>query len=74
MHGHAPMQNRDGLAVSVTATAADGAAERAAAIGMIEDLPRSGPITLAADMVDFVNDMRERGVTPQLPNSVAARR
>lgn len=72
------MENRNGLAVGVTVTAADGIAERAAAIGMIEDLPGSGPITLAADKAydtaDFVKDMRERRVTPHVAQNNKGRR
>jgi transposase len=76
--GHALMENRNGLAVGVTVTEADGIAERAAAIGMIEDLPGSGPFTLAADKAydtaDFVKDMRERGVTPHVAQNNNGRR
>jgi len=74
---HALMENRNGLAVGLTVNEADGVAERAAALGMIEDLRGSGPFTFAADKpydtADFVKDMRERGVTHVAQNNTGRR-
>ena len=61
--GHALMENRSGLLVSSCLTAADGHAERIAALAMIEPYgERSRSITLGADKgfdtQDFVNELR----------------
>jgi transposase len=77
--GHGLMENRSGLLVDACLTAADGHAERVAALHMIEpraDRPR--PITLAADKAydtqDFVNELRSMAVTPHLAQNTSGRR
>jgi hypothetical protein len=70
--GHALMENRSGLIVEAELTQADGHAERAAAIAMIE---RHSPgserrLTLGADKgydsADFVAELRRMCVTPHV--------
>jgi transposase len=70
--GHALMENRTGLIVEAELTHADGYAERAAAVAMIE---RHSPgserrLTLGADKgydtSDFVADLRRMCVTPHV--------
>ena len=67
--GHTLMENRSGLIVDARLTAADGHAERIAALSMIEeraDRPRA--ITLGADKAydaeDFVNELKSMNVRP----------
>lgn len=68
--GHVLMENRSGLVVGAVVTQADGKAERAAALAMLDTVPGRGPKTLGADkgydMKDFVAACRERKVTPHL--------
>ena len=47
--GHLLTENRNGLVVSTRTTQAYGAAERDAALLMIEDIPGNGRVTLGAD-------------------------
>jgi transposase len=70
--GHALMENRSGLIVEAELTQADGRAERAAAIAMIE---RHSPgsarrLTLGADKgydsADFIAELRRMCVTPHV--------
>jgi transposase len=70
--GHALMENRSGLIVEAELTQADGRAERAAAIAMLE---RHSPgserrLTLGADKgydsADFVAELRRMCVTPHV--------
>jgi transposase len=77
--GHALMENRSGLIVDTRVTAADGHAERIAALSMIEpraDRPRA--ITLGADKAydaeDFVNELRSMNVRPHVAQNNKARR
>jgi transposase len=77
--GHALMENRSGLLVSSCLTAADGHAERIAALAMIEPYgERSRSITLGADKgfdaQDFVNELRAMRVTPHVAQNSAGRR
>ncbi|MEF2074957.1 IS5 family transposase, partial [Consotaella aegiceratis] len=77
--GHALMENRSGLLVSSCLTAADGHAERIAALAMIEPYgERSKAITLGADRgfdtKDFVNELRSMNVTPHVAQNTAGRR
>ena len=74
--GHALMENRNGLVVETETTQADGHAERAAALTMIE---RHSPgserqLTLGADKGydtgDFVADLRAMNVTPHVAAKV----
>jgi transposase len=77
--GHGLMENRSGLLVDTSLTAADGHAERVAALHMIEphaDRPCS--ITLGADKgfdaEDFVNELRSMNVTPHIAQNTTNRR
>ena len=67
--GHVLTENRHGLVVDVESTAADGYAERQAAITMLER-STSGRATLGADRGydtrDFVAALRGRDVTPHV--------
>ena len=68
--GHVLMDHRHGLPVDVEVTEADGYAERAAALAMLDRQPARVRRTLAADKAydtaDFVADCRARGVTPHV--------
>ena len=75
--GHALMENRNGLAVAAQATCAGTAAEREAAVAMLDEVlgredPRApaGEITLGADTpyqdAKFIAALRERGVAPHV--------
>ncbi|MGX5805140.1 IS5 family transposase [Bradyrhizobium sp. Arg314] len=68
--GHALMENRHGLAIDGSITQATGTAEREAALAMLDRRPSRRRITLGADkaydVVQFVNDLRERKVTPHI--------
>ena len=75
--GHVLTENRHGLVVDVESTAADGYAERQAAITMLER-STSGRATLGADRGydtrDFVAALRGRGVTPHVARNDRRRR
>lgn len=75
--GHALMENRNGLVVAAQATLAGNAAEREAALEMLdrtlapqEQRPAELEITLGADTLyqdrQFVQDLRDRGVAPHV--------
>lgn len=68
--GHLLMENRNALVVDATLTHATGTAEREAALAMLDRRNRSGRITLGADkaydVTAFVEDLREREVTPHI--------
>lgn len=68
--GHVLMEHRHGLPVDVEVTEANGFAERAAALTMLDRLSRRERRTLAADkaydVAEFLADCRERGVTPHV--------
>jgi transposase len=74
--GHALIENRHGLVVQADATEANGTAERAAALDMIErqDPGSERRITLGADKgydtSDFVADLRQMCVTPHVAQKV----
>jgi transposase len=77
--GHALMENRSGLIVDACLTAADGHAERIAALAMIEpraDRPRA--ITLGMDKgydaEDFVNELRSMNVRAHVAQNKNGRR
>ena len=76
--GHVVMENRNGLVVAAEMTQASGTGEREAAIAMVEDLPGSQRVTLAADKAydtaDFVAEMRRLGVTPHVTQNTKGRR
>jgi len=70
--GHTLVENRNGLIAAAMTTQADGTAERDAALLMLHELSRkrSGRITAGADKAydtrDFVDTVRELGVTPHV--------
>jgi transposase len=71
--GHTLVENRNGLIAAAMTTQADGTAERDAALLMLHELTRkrrSGRITTGADKAydtrDFVDTVRELGVTPHV--------
>ncbi|MBZ0145138.1 MAG: IS5 family transposase [Rhodocyclaceae bacterium] len=76
--GHIVTENRNGLAVAACLTKADGYAERAAALELIQPLRKGKRITLGADKgydaAAFVAALRERGVTPHVTQNKSGRR
>ena len=68
--GHVLMEHRSGLPVDFEVTEANGFAERAAALTMLDRQPQRTRRTLAADkaydVTRFVTDCRDRGVTPHV--------
>ena len=70
--GHTLVENRNGLIAAAMTTQADGRAERDAALLMLYELTRKrrGRITTGADKAydtrDFVDTVRELGVTPHV--------
>jgi len=78
--GHTVVENRNGLVVAAMATQADGTAERDAGLLMVAGLMkrRTRRITLGADKAydakDFVNTVRELGVTPHVTQNNTNRR
>ena len=70
--GHAVVENRNGLIVAAMTTQADGTAERDAALLLLHEMTkgRSTRITVGADKAydtrDFVETVRELGVTPHV--------
>jgi len=68
--GHALMENRNGLAVDGGITQANGTAEREAALAMLDRRAGRRRVTLGADKAydvrQFVEDLRERSVTPHI--------
>lgn len=77
--GHVLMEHRNGLIVDMELTQADGFGERAAAVAMIDRLPKRGRRrTVAADKGydtrDFVADCRRRGFTPHVAQNTTNRR
>ncbi|WP_430981686.1 transposase, partial [Mesorhizobium ciceri] len=76
--GRGLMENRHGLLVDACLTFADGHAERAAALHMIEPrADRSAAITLGADEAydaeDFINELRSMRVTPHVAQNTNGR-
>ena len=75
--GHLMAENRNGLIIDARVTEANGTAERATALDMIEDNARSGS-TVGADKnydtSDFVTGCRERGCTPHVAQNNTHRR
>jgi transposase len=76
--GHTLMDHRHGLIVDVEVTEADGYAERAAALVLLDRNKWRKRRTLAADKAydtkQFVADCRERGVTPQVAMNISGTR
>src|SRR6185437_1674170 len=68
--GHALMENRHGLAVDGVVTQATDFAEREAALQMLDRRPQRRRITLGADKAHdvspFIEDLRNRHVTPHV--------
>ena len=68
--GHALMENKNGLAVGVMVTQANGTAERVAALELVERHTKKGRITLGADkaydVTDFVGKLRKKKVTTHI--------
>jgi transposase len=76
--GHVLMEHRHGLIVDVEVTQANGTAEREAALEMLDRLPPRKRRTAAADKAydtkQFVDDCRERGITPHVAMNISATR
>jgi len=76
--GHALMEHRNGLIVDVEVTEANGFAERAAALKLMDRQPAREQRTVAADKAydtsDFIADCRERGVTPHVAMNMSDQR
>lgn len=76
---HALMENRNGLIVDLQMDIADGRAERRNALEMLDDnLPGKRRITLGADKGydtrDFIEQCRERNVTPHVAQNINKQR
>ena len=75
--GHLMMENRNALIVDARLTEANGTAERATALDMIDDNARPGG-TVGGDKnydtADFVAGNRERGCTPHVSQNNTNRR
>jgi transposase len=75
--GHLMMENRNGLIIDARLTEANGMAERATALDMIEDKAKPGS-TVGGDKnydtAAFVAGCRERGCTPHVSQNNANRR
>ncbi len=75
--GHLMTENRNGLIIDARLTEANGTAERATALDMIEDNARPGS-TVGGDKnydtADFVAGCRERGCTPHVSQNDSTRR
>jgi len=77
---HALMENRNGLCVDIELNQYSGWAERDGALAMLDRQPKRGlrPRTLAADagydVMQFGEELRERGVTPHIARSRDVRR
>src|SRR5262245_3475492 len=72
--GHALSENRHGLILAITATEANGTAERAAALDLLDDLEATHarrPATLGADKSyddgQFFQDVEGRQIEPHVP-------
>ena len=77
--GHVLMENRNGLVVDAEMTRVSGHAERPAALEMVDGVAVEGRrITLGADKGydarDFVEELRERNVTPHVAQNLSGRR
>lgn len=77
--GHVLMENRNGLVVDLMLTQATGKAEREAGVRMLDRLPgQKKRRTLGADRGydtrDFVQDVRQRNVTPHVTQNQSGRR
>ncbi|SAL88960.1 transposase, IS4 family protein [Caballeronia arvi] len=74
-HGHILMENRSGLVVGAVVSHADGCAERASALRLLDCVPGSHAKTVGADKAydtrDFIRDCRSRNVTPHVARNDA---
>jgi transposase len=72
--GHLLMENRNGLIVDTRLTQANGTAEPAAALEMLDDVPGAQRITVGADKAydtaAFVAAAREMNVTPHVTQNI----
>ncbi len=68
--GHALMENRNGLAIGVMVTQANGTAERVAALELLARHTKKSRITLGADkaydVAAFVEELRAQKITPHM--------
>jgi hypothetical protein len=76
--GHVLMENRNGLVVDVEVLQANGTAERAAALVMIENIPGDQRVTVGADKAydtkDFVEETRNMNATPHVAQNNKGRK
>lgn len=78
--GHVLMENRNGLIADVSLSQADGYAEREQALVMVRRQKEAGihPLTLGADKgydtADFVQALRQEGITPHVAQNITRRR
>ena len=76
--GHVLMENRNGLVADVEVLPANGTAERAAALIMIERIPGDQPVTVGADKnydtKDFVAEARHMNATPHVAQNNKGRK
>jgi len=76
--GHVLMENRNGLVMRAEVTLASGTAEREAAMRMIKKAGVAPSATIGADKAydqsDFVQALRERGMTPHVAQNDSRRR
>src|SRR6202162_4239225 len=75
--GNLLVENRNGLIVNAEVFEANGTAERAAALVMLEQIPGTQPVTAGGDKgydtTDFVAECRHLGVTPHVAQNDARR-
>lgn len=76
---HALIENRNGLVVDLQMDVADGYAERRNALEMLDNnVPGQGRITVAGDKGydtrDFVQDCRDRNITPHVAQNITKQR
>jgi hypothetical protein len=75
--GHVLMENRNGLLVQTFLTAANGRAERDAALLMAESIPGGKRVTLGGDKnydtQEFVRELRGMNITPHVAQNDAYR-
>lgn len=76
--GHVLMENRNGLAVGLTASSAGYHEERKSALRMLKDINRRKRITLGGDKgydrEDFVAALQAAGVTPHIAQNIHSRK
>jgi transposase len=75
--GNLLVENRNGLIVKAEVFAANGTAERDAALVMLEQIPGGNPVTVGGDKGfdtrDFVAECRHLGVTPHVAQNLGRR-